>query len=222
MLMKGIDLEEKPDIPSTHADHWKQFQPMVIGKENELKQSLIEFNYYQKIDDKVWKHIEDIMHESELDLKIIKYQTNPASAMITWANASFQLLKALRAVPEDKLKDMETLNLSQKKGYKLYYFDLMGRAESTRCLLWKWGVPYEDKRLTREEWAELKEELEPEGHTGMPILELPDGKKLSQSAAIMNYIATMADLHPKDPKDQFKGEILFECFIRDGTKIWTL
>lgn len=54
----------------------------------------------------------------------------------------------------------------------------------------------------------------------MPILELPDGKKLSQSAAIINYIATMADLHPKDPKDVFKGEIMYECMIKDGDKIW--
>lgn len=25
MLLKGLKLEEKPDIPSTHSDHWKMF-----------------------------------------------------------------------------------------------------------------------------------------------------------------------------------------------------
>lgn len=30
----------------------------------------------------------------------------------------------------------------------------------------------------------------------------------------------MADLHPKDPKDVFKGEIMYECMIKDGEKIW--
>lgn len=108
-----------------------------------------------------------------------------------------------------------------KKGYKVYYFDVMARAESTRLLMWKWGVPYEDVRLNMDQWRKMKAEIAPQGHTGMPILELPDGTKLSQTAAINNYIATMAKLHPKDPKDVFKGEILFECFIRDGGKIWS-
>lgn len=97
----------------------------------------------------------------------------------------------------------------------------MARAESTRLLMWKWGVPFEDVRLSFPEWKDMKAEIQPnQGIGGMPILELPDGKKLCQSAAIINYIATMADLHPKEPKDVFKGEILFECLIKDGAKIW--
>jgi hypothetical protein len=99
------------------------------------------------------------MHESELDQKVIKYQTNAASSLITWANASFHLISALRKVPEDKIKEMETLHVSKKKGYKVYYFDVMARAESTRLLMWKWGIPYEDKRLAGPEWKEMKPEL---------------------------------------------------------------
>lgn len=30
----------------------------------------------------------------------------------------------------------------------------------------------------------------------------------------------MAGLHPKDPKDVFKGEILWECMVKDGSQIW--
>ena len=116
------------------------------------------------------------MVKSELDQKIIKFQVNPASAIITWANASYHMIKALRSLPDDKLKEMEKLNMSQKKGYKLYYFDVMARAESTRCLMWKWGVPYEDIRVTSPEWREMKPELmKTKGFGGMPILELPDG-----------------------------------------------
>lgn len=112
MLLKGLNLEEKPDIPSSHSDHWKRIQEEVLGKENEFKQSLIDFNHYKKLDEKTWKHIVEIMHDSELDQKVIKYQVNPASALITWANASFHLMKALQAVPDDKLKDIETIHLS--------------------------------------------------------------------------------------------------------------
>ena len=56
----------------------------------------------------------------------------------------------------------------------------MARAESTRLLMWKWGVPYEDFRVAGADWKEMKAELQPSlGINGMPILELPDGKKLS-------------------------------------------
>ena len=97
----------------------------------------------------------------------------------------------------------------------------MARAESTRLLMWKWGVPYEDKRLAGPEWGELKAKVQPEkGIGGMPILELPDGTMLGQSTTIINYIATMAGLHPTDPKDIAKGELLYETFIKDGGKIW--
>lgn len=52
------------------------------------------------------------MLASELDQKVIKFQVNPGAALITWSNASFHLQKALRQVPDDKLKDLETLDAS--------------------------------------------------------------------------------------------------------------
>ena len=51
------------------------------------------------------------------------------------------------------------INMKTIKGYKVYYFDVMARAESTRLLMWKWGIPYEDKRLAGPEWKEMKPEL---------------------------------------------------------------
>ena len=39
---------------------------------------------------------------------------------------------------------------------KVTYFNARGRAESTRLLLAYAGVQYEDHRISREEWADLK------------------------------------------------------------------
>lgn len=87
LRLKGVDF-----TGSAQGENWKKIQSEVVGKEIEFKQSLVEFNHYKVIDDKAWKIIDDIMLESELDQKIIKYQTNPASALITWANASYHLI----------------------------------------------------------------------------------------------------------------------------------
>lgn len=40
---------------------------------------------------------------------------------------------------------------------KLTYFNIRGLAENVRLILAQAGVDYEDKRVTKEEWAELKE-----------------------------------------------------------------
>ena len=39
---------------------------------------------------------------------------------------------------------------------KLTYFNARGRAEPSRLLMAYSGVEYEDHRITREEWPELK------------------------------------------------------------------
>ena len=41
--------------------------------------------------------------------------------------------------------------------YKLYYFDSRGRAEYIRYVLALVGVQYEDIRVSKDDWPELKE-----------------------------------------------------------------
>ena len=69
--------------------------------------------------------------------------------------------------------------------YTLIYFNLRGRAEVTRLIFAQAGVEYEDRRLTNEEWAEMK----PTTPTGtIPILEI-DGKAFPGSGTFARFVA---------------------------------
>ena len=69
--------------------------------------------------------------------------------------------------------------------YKLTYFDGRGRAEVVRLIFAQAGVQYEDKRITKEEWGELKPNT-PNG--AVPILEV-DGKKIGGVVPIVRFVA---------------------------------
>ena len=69
--------------------------------------------------------------------------------------------------------------------YTLIYFNGRGRAEVTRLVFAQAGVEYEDRRLTYEEWEEMK----PTTPTGtIPILEV-DGKAFPGSGPILRFVA---------------------------------
>ena len=98
---------------------------------------------------------------------------------------------------------------------KLYYFNLYGRAEAIRMLLWKAGVQYEDVRLTHEQFAELKPTLE---YGQLPMLELDDGTRLVQTPAILTYLAILNNMMPANPMDMYNAQnlssFLFEDFFQ--------
>lgn len=79
---------------------------------------------------------------------------------------------------------------------KLYYFDIYGRAESLRLLLWHAKAEFEDVRLTPEEFAKKKEEGVFEWGQ-VPVLEV-DGKSLSQSHAILRFLGRKYGYYPTD------------------------
>ena len=74
--------------------------------------------------------------------------------------------------------------------YKLVYFNLRGGAEVLRFIFAQAGVTYEDKRVEREQWPEMK----PTTRTGqMPYLEV-DGTILTGSRPIAEFLAKRFNL----------------------------
>lgn len=78
--------------------------------------------------------------------------------------------------------------------YKLYYFNMKGSAELTRWIFAQAGVPYEDIRVTKEQWVEMKPTT-PNG--SLPVLEV-DGNKLPGSGPISRYVAEQHGLAGSD------------------------
>ncbi|DBA01377.1 TPA: hypothetical protein N0F65_007274 [Lagenidium giganteum] len=70
---------------------------------------------------------------------------------------------------------------------KLTYFDHTGRAEPSRLIMAAASIPFEDERLTHEQFAALKPPL-PLGQ--VPVLQV-DGKTYSQSIAISRWVVPL-------------------------------
>ncbi|EDV25618.1 S-crystallin 4 [Trichoplax sp. H2] len=86
--------------------------------------------------------------------------------------------------------------------YKLTYFNSRGRGEIIRYLFALSDTPYEDLRLSSEEWAKQKAGSKaPFGQ--LPILEV-DGKVLCQSNAIVAYLAKEFGFAGKTSNDVYK------------------
>jgi len=91
--------------------------------------------------------------------------------------------------------------------YKLTYFDLRARAEITRLLFAVAGVKYEDVRVDRSKWPELKSKT-PFGQ--MPVLEV-DGVVLCQSKAIARYLAGQFGFAGESALDKARADMIVDC-----------
>ena len=83
--------------------------------------------------------------------------------------------------------------------YKLYYFDVYGRAEPIRMLLWHAKQEFEDVRLSPEDFGKLKEEGKLE-FGQVPALEI-DGKQYTQSHAILRLLGRKFGYYPETDLD---------------------
>lgn len=83
---------------------------------------------------------------------------------------------------------------------ELHYFDFErgGRAFHIRACLKAANVEYKDVRFSYPEFLELKKEGK--YSTGVPLLKLPSGKEVTQSAAILRYAGKLANIYPSDPE----------------------
>jgi glutathione S-transferase len=90
---------------------------------------------------------------------------------------------------------------------KLTYFNAPGRAEAVRVVFFLAGVPFDDHRLSFQEFGALKAAgAFPLG--SVPVLEV-DGRVITQTAAMLRYGARLGgtNLYPSDP---------FEALIVDS------
>lgn len=96
---------------------------------------------------------------------------------------------------------------------KLTYFPLKALAEPIRFLLSYGGLEFEDIRIERDQWLEIKKDA-PFGQ--VPILEMEDGKIAHQSVAISRYLAKKMNLIGKDALEDLEIDAMVDtvCDLR--------
>ena len=95
--------------------------------------------------------------------------------------------------------------------YKLTYFEpAASRGEECRLALHVAGLPFEDERLNRDQWAARKAST-PFG--ALPVLAV-DGRQLAQSNAILRYVGSQHGLHPAEPFEAALHESVL-CAVED-------
>eukprot|EP00276_Gloeochaete_wittrockiana_P007175 CAMPEP_0184653682 /NCGR_PEP_ID=MMETSP0308-20130426/11408_1 /TAXON_ID=38269 /ORGANISM="Gloeochaete witrockiana, Strain SAG 46.84" /LENGTH=160 /DNA_ID=CAMNT_0027089283 /DNA_START=72 /DNA_END=551 /DNA_ORIENTATION=- len=92
---------------------------------------------------------------------------------------------------------------------RLTYLDGRGRAEAIRLILNECDLEFEDKRITRDEYVQMKRTgLLPFGQ--LPIIDF-DGFQLVQSKAIIRYIARLKGLYGCDAKEGALCDMISEA-----------
>ena len=86
----------------------------------------------------------------------------------------------------------------------LRYFDVWGRGEVLRMALHYAGVSFVDERMTKEDWAVFKPRAE---FQVCPIMDI-DGKTLSQTRAILQYICYKKGFYPANKEQTYFCESL--------------
>ncbi len=87
---------------------------------------------------------------------------------------------------------------------KLIYFDApVSRGEECRLALHLAGVDFEDARIKFDTWPAMKEQM-PYG--SLPVLELPGGRMIAHSNAILVLIGRRHGLHPADDFEAARHE----------------
>ncbi|XP_033746348.1 S-crystallin SL11-like isoform X2 [Pecten maximus] len=93
--------------------------------------------------------------------------------------------------------------------YRMIYFDGRGRAEPIRLALAVAGQAYEDKRIKdNEEWEKVKSDMPQEA---LPVFSV-DGDVISQSSAILRYVAREYGLYGDGNKSMTKVDTIISTY----------
>jgi glutathione S-transferase len=100
----------------------------------------------------------------------------------------------------------------KKMALKLTYFDFPARAYPIRTAFRLGGIDFVDEKITFPQLAESKGAA---GYSAayplgsVPVLTLPDGRVITQSAAIARYAGKLSNIYPSDPLEAlFVDEIV--------------
>ncbi|KAH1010246.1 hypothetical protein HUJ05_004565 [Dendroctonus ponderosae] len=99
--------------------------------------------------------------------------------------------------------------------YKLTYFDIMGLAEPIRLLLSYGNLDFEDCRVPKESWPNIKPNM-PFGQ--IPVLEF-NGKVYHQSIAISRYLAKQVKLVGKDDIEDMEIDAIVDVLMDFRSKV---
>ena len=92
----------------------------------------------------------------------------------------------------------------------LYYLPLRSRLEFTRMILEHGNIPYEYVELTFAEWSVAKEKNEICHFNQLPSLKTQKGTIISQSGAIVRYVAKLAGCYPADIDTAAEADMILE------------
>ena len=109
--------------------------------------------------------------------------------------------------------------------FKLYYFNIYGRAEPIRMLFHHAKIDFEDIRFEYPKFQELKKELGEEVFEfgQVPVIETPDGQHFAQSISILRLLGKLYGLpkyYPEDPVQAWRVDSAIDASTDLQEKFW--
>ena len=84
---------------------------------------------------------------------------------------------------------------------KVYYFPLHARGECIRMLLTHAKQPFEDVRVQMQDWPKIKNDTSMFEFGQMPMLELENGQRITQTKAIVRSLGQRFGYYSSNPKE---------------------
>ncbi|KAE9550311.1 hypothetical protein FO519_006471 [Halicephalobus sp. NKZ332] len=109
----------------------------------------------------------------------------------------------------------EEVESPQKPEFKLTFFDARGNAEMSRMILAFSGIPFEDRRVSFDEFKQMKKECH---FAQLPMLEW-NGKVIYESSSIARMLAKMNNLAGTTIFEQAQADSLIDILKEFTTAI---